>query len=265
MSEMTAQPGPRLSVIFPCYNEESRLPATLTRARDYLSSTGLSYEILIVDDGSADGTVAVAEAAAALDPRLRVLAYQPNRGKGAAVAHGACQARGEWVLFSDADLSTPLEELERFLPLLAEGCDVVIGSRGLRESHLKVRQPWWRERAGRVMNFLIRRLSGLSYPDTQCGFKLFSRRAARNIFPCLTVQRWMFDVEVLIIARKLGYRVVDLPVTWSNDGASRVRLSHAPSILRELAHIRLYWLGREPEPRECQSGDGPGIATQPTL
>jgi dolichyl-phosphate beta-glucosyltransferase len=239
--------SPRLSVIIPCYNEESRLPATLRRATEYFGAQGYAYEILVVDDGSADGTVAVAQAAAAQDRHLRVLTYDENRGKGYAVAFGARQARGEWVLFTDADLSTPLEELEKFTPFLEQGYDVVIGSRALKESRLEIRQPFWRERAGRFMNLCIRQLSGLSFPDTQCGFKLFTQRAARDIFSRLTVQRWMFDVEVLVLAQKMEYRVKDVPVRWLNSGESRVRLSHAPGIFRELFHIKLHWLLRRAE------------------
>ncbi|MFN3652106.1 MAG: dolichyl-phosphate beta-glucosyltransferase [Armatimonadota bacterium] len=243
-----SRPSPQLSLIFPCYNEEGRLPASLARAREYLDGAGYSYEILVVDDGSADRTAEVAQAAAGGDPRVRVLRYEENQGKGFAVAYGARRALGQWVLFSDADLSTPLEELEKFLPYLEQGYDVVIGSRALAQSNLRVRQPWWRERAGRVMNRCIRLLGGLPYPDTQCGFKLFTRRAAQQIFPCLTVRRWMFDVEVLVIAQKADLRVIDLPVTWSNSGESRVRLSHAPGVFGELFHIRWHWLRRTPEP-----------------
>lgn len=239
--------SPKLSLIFPCYNEERRLPVSLARAREYLDVAGYPYEILVVDDGSADGTVAAAERVAAGDPRVQVLRYEQNSGKGYAVAYGAVRARGEWVLFSDADLSTPIEELEQFLPLLEQGYDGVIGSRALRESRLEVRQPWWRERLGRVMNRCIRLLSGLDFPDTQCGFKLFSRRAAADIFSNLTVRGWMFDVEALVLARKLGYRVIDVPVRWLNSDDSRVRMSDAPKVFRELLHIRWYWLRRRPE------------------
>lgn len=238
---------PRLSLIFPCYNEERRLPSSLVRAQEYLESTGYPYEILVVDDGSADRTVAVAEEIAAGNPCIRVLRYERNSGKGYAVAYGATRARGEWILFSDADLSTPIEELEQFLPLLEQGYDAVIGSRALRESRLEVRQPWWRERLGRVMNRCIRLLSGLDFPDTQCGFKLFSRRAAADIFSNLTVRGWMFDVEALVLAQKFGYRVVDRPVRWLNSDDSRVKMSDAPKVFRELLHIRWYWLRRRPE------------------
>ena len=260
MSPNASADRPQLSVIFPCFNEEARLPASLARVREYLDARGERYEILIVDDGSSDGTVALAEAVAEGDPRVRVLGYEGNRGKGYAVAYGARRAWGDLVLFSDADLSTPIEELEKFIPYMERGYDVVIGSRALKESDLKVRQPWWRERAGRVMNLLIRQLSGLKFPDTQCGFKLFSRRAAADIFPNLTVHRWMFDVEVLILAQKLGYGVADVPVTWINSGDSRVRIFRdAPRTFRELFHIRKHWLLRQP----ARTGDEAEVVTQP--
>jgi dolichyl-phosphate beta-glucosyltransferase len=259
MSERTSLPEPQLSLIFPCYNEEGRLPASLARVEEYLEARGISYEILVVDDGSADRTVAVAEAAAARNPRIELLRYEQNQGKGFAVAYGAMRARGRWVLCSDADLSTPIEELERLAPLLEQGYDVVIGSRALKESNLKVHQPWWRERVGRLVNLCIRGLSGLEFPDTQCGFKLFSRGAAHAIFRNLTVKRWMFDVEALILAQKLGYRAIDVPVTWINSGESRVKLSHAPNVFGELLHIRWYWLARQPE---RQDAPDPGVATQ---
>lgn len=240
--------APQLSVIFPCYNEERRLGPSLRAALEYLEKQSYTYEVLIVDDGSSDRTVKVAHQAAEGNPNVVYLHYEPNQGKGHAVRYGAGSARGQWVLFSDADLSTPLEELEKFLPFLQQGYDVVIGSRALRESELVVHQPWLRERAGRAMNWLIRQLSGMKYADTQCGFKLFSRRAVDGIFPLLQTKRWMFDVEILIIAEKRGYRVREQPVRWHNKDDSRVKLSHLPNIFRELFKIRAYWLRRQPEP-----------------
>ena len=252
---------PQLSLIIPCYEEERRLPASLARIEEYLEASGRTYEILVVDDGSTDGTARVAEAAAERNSRIRVLRYERNEGKGYAVRYGAAEASGEWVLFSDADLSTPIEQLEKFIPYLDQGFDVVIGSRALAESDLRVRQPWWRERAGRLMNVCIRCASGLPFPDTQCGFKLFTRRAARDIFPQLTVNRWVFDVEILVLARKLGYQVRDVPVTWINSGESRVRLSHSVNILRELIQIRLHWLRRQPDRRRHEEAE---VAAQPS-
>jgi dolichyl-phosphate beta-glucosyltransferase len=249
MEQDTASPSPKLSLIIPCYDEERRLPRTLARLQEYLDGRGQPYEILVVDDGSRDGTVAVAEAAAAANSRIRVLRYGQNQGKGYAVCFGAQHVTGDWVLFSDADLSTPIEELEKFLPHLESGCDVVIGSRALRESRLEIRQPWWRERAGRAMNLLIRQASGLKFSDTQCGFKLFTRRAADAIFPKLTVKRWVFDVEALVLAQKYGFVIQDVPVRWINSGESRVKVSHTFNVLRELIQIRWYWFRRHPVDR----------------
>jgi dolichyl-phosphate beta-glucosyltransferase len=234
-------------VVIPCYNEERRLPATLERVVDYLNGAGFDYEVLAVDDGSADGTAELVRRVSESNPRVRLLQYGANQGKGYAVRHGALEARGRWILFTDADLSTPIEELERFTPHLAQDWDVVIASRALPDSRLEVHQPWWRECVGRSMNFVIRVVSGLDFADTQCGFKLFSEAAARDIFPALTVRRWMFDVEVLVIARKLGYRVRELPVRWINSPDSRVRASHIVNVFRELLHIRWHWWWRQPD------------------
>lgn len=261
MNESHRPERPQVSLIIPCFNEEQRLPATLDRVVRYLEARGATWEILVVDDGSTDRTAEVARTRAAGDGRIRVFRYEPNCGKGYAVAFGARRARGEWILFSDADLSTPIEELEKCAEALARGADVAIGSRALPDSRLEVRQPWWRERAGRAMNFLIRRVSGLPFTDTQCGFKLFTRQAAQDIFPNLRVRGWMFDVEILVLARKLGYRVAEVPVTWINSEQSRVRLSHAPRILAELLHIRLWWLRRQPE--RCRREETE-VAAQPS-
>jgi len=262
MTANAASANPDLSLIFPCFNEARRLPASLARVREYLDGSGLSYEIIVVDDGSADRTAAAAEEAGAGDPRVQVRRYEPNRGKGYAVAHGALRARGRWVLFSDADLSTPIEELEKFLPQLDQGFDVVIASRARKGSVLQVRQSWLRERAGRMMNVLIRLVSGMDFPDTQCGFKMFTHAAAQDVFHNLTIYGWMFDVEALVIARKLGYRAVDVPVVWINSDDSRVRpLRDLPRTFAELIRIYTYWLRRVPERK---GRDEAGVAAQPS-
>lgn len=246
MSILESADEPQLSIVIPCYNEATRLPRSLPVIQAYLQNSGLTYEILVVDDGSKDGTVAYVEAETAKDPYLRLLRYGQNHGKGYAVRYGSLRARGRWVLFTDADLSTPISELDRFFPFLERGYDVVIASRALADSKLEVPQPWYRERLGRLMNRLIRSVSGLKFPDTQCGFKLFTHRAAQEIFENLTIETWMFDVEALVIAMKLGYCIIDVPVTWVNSDESRVSWKHTARVLRELLHIRLHWLGRQP-------------------
>jgi dolichyl-phosphate beta-glucosyltransferase len=251
---------PQLSVIVPCFKESTRLPATLPRMVEFLEGCGHSYELLIVDDGSPDDTSEIASQAALRNPRVHVHRYEPNRGKGFAVAYGAARTRGEWVLFTDADLSTPLEELHRMIPYLERGFDVVIASRGLKDSVLKIRQPWYRERLGRMLNVVIRKLSGLRFRDTQCGFKLFSRQAALDVFPNLTVCGWMFDVEALILARKQGYDIAEVPVTWINSDESRLNIFQAlPKVVRELLHIRMHWWRRQPERHAREEA---GIAAQ---
>lgn len=247
MADASANSGVALSVVIPCYDEENRLPATLGRVREFLSARGGDWELLIVDDGSRDQTLTVAREFARDEPRVRVLCYGSNRGKGYAVRHGALASRGNLVLFTDADLSTPIEELDAFIRAMDAGVDGVIGSRSLPDSRIEIHQPWWRELAGRLMNLLIRCVSGLSYCDTQCGFKLFSGPIARQLFAMMTVERWMFDVELLFLAKRLGYRVVDRPVVWRNSGDSRVRFRHLPNVFRELMHIRTYWLFRKPD------------------
>lgn len=252
-------PEPELSIVIPSFNEERRLPLTLDRITAFLEQAGSDYEIVVVDDGSSDTTAELVKAAAAANRRISLLGYGANLGKGRAVAFGALRARGRLVLFTDADLSTPIEELASLSAHIRQGAAIAIGSRGLPESHLAVRQPWWRERIGRLMNQIIRRLSGLPFSDTQCGFKLFTREAAQTIFSQTTVQGWMFDVEVLLLARKLNFRVDEVPVRWLNSGESRVRISHAPAILRELIHIRTHWLRRTP----LRGGEEAELRSQP--
>jgi len=238
---------PDLTVIVPCYNEAERLPVTLPRLVEYLDRRGGSYEILIVDDGSDDATAAVAERLGG--PAVRVLAYRPNRGKGYAIRYGAAHARGALVLFSDADLSTPIEEVERLQAVLETGYDVAIGSRALAQSRLERRQPWWRERLGRLFNGVVRLLGLRRYHDTQCGFKLFTRAAARAIFPNLAIDRWTFDVEALLVAEKLGLRVAEVPVTWIDSPDSRVHvLRDSVRTVVDLIRIRVRWAVRKPTP-----------------
>lgn len=221
-------------MVIPSYNEAARLPATLRTVRAYLAQRFERSELIVVDDGSTDDTVAVAETGGA-----RVLRQPANAGKGAAVRAGMLAAAGDVVLFSDADLSTPIEEVEQALARLAEGYDVVIGSRALPDSDVQVRQNVVRDRLGKLFNVFVRAAAGLPFRDTQCGFKCFTRRAARVVFAQCVVNGFAFDVEALLVADRLGFRTTDIPVRWINSPASRLNmLWHPWQMLAELAGIR---------------------------
>jgi dolichyl-phosphate beta-glucosyltransferase len=232
-----------ISVIIPAYNEEQRIAPTLERVSGYLGNRGLDYEILVVDDGSTDGTPAVVRAWSGKEPALRLLTNGVNMGKGASVRNGILASAGEQCLISDADLSTPIEEMEKLRDALDEGCDVAIGSRGLKEAEITVRQPWYREYMGKSFNLLVKLLLFRGIEDTQCGFKLFRADAARNIFSRCRMSGFSFDVEALFLAGKMGYRVREVPVRWKNSPASKVRIPRDPALMfLELVRIRLSWL-----------------------
>ena len=208
-----------LSIIIPAYNEERRLPSTLRAVEDYLSKTAWEFsEVIVVDDGSLDATAAVATAAGA-----RVLPNPGNRGKGYSVRHGMLEAKGEWALFTDADLSAPIEELDKLWGAVErEHAQVAFGSRALDRSLVGVHQSAFRENMGRLFNFLMRLETGLPFHDTQCGFKLFETRAARDVFRRQRLDGFGFDVEVLYIACHLGYRTLEVPVKWNNVEGTKV-------------------------------------------
>lgn len=232
---------PELSVVIPAFNEALRLPATLAQIREHLA--GGSFEIVVADDGSADGTADRAREAGG--DRLRVIRSERNRGKGHAVRHGMLAAQGAQRLMTDADLSTPIEELPRLLARAREGFDVVIASRALTGSNIEVRQSWYRESVGRAFNLLVRALLLPGLHDTQCGFKLFSAAAANDVFAATRLDGFCFDVEALVIARRRGYRIAELPVTWRNDAATRVSSLRGFLAFLDLARIRWYaWRGR---------------------
>lgn len=231
---------PALSIVVPALNEEDRLPRTLARIASHLGRRGGAYEVLVVDDGSRDGTAARAEAAGAT-----VLRNEANRGKGFAVRRGMLAARGARRLMTDADLSTPIEELDRLYARMDEGHDVVVGSRALPGSRIEVRQRWYRENMGRLFNLFVRALAVPGLRDTQCGFKLFSAAAARDVFSAARLDGFSFDVEALFLARKKGYRIAEVPVLWRNDAASRVSLAGGVLAFPDLLRIRANdWLGR---------------------
>ena len=235
---------PILSIVIPAYNEEKRLGLSLRKIMDYLDSRGLQAEIVVVDDGSSDQTAAVAKEILKDWPLARVLVLPKNQGKGAAVREGVLQASGELILFSDADLSTPIEELEKMLPLAREGYEVVIASRALPGAEIKRKQSWLREHMGKTFNLFVRLLLIKGIKDTQCGFKLFQQEAARKIFSLVQCQGFAFDVEVLWWARKFGYKIAQVPVVWVNSPESRVRLIRS-SIKMFLDLVKIKKRGRQ--------------------
>ena len=215
-----------ISVVIPAYNEQERLPATLETVLTHLRKGDWSgFEILVVDDGSTDGTRAVVERYQRSHPEVHLLANPGNRGKGFSVRHGMLRAEGNWALFTDADLSAPIEELDKLLAAVKERqADIAIGSRALDRSLIGVHQSFFREQAGRVFNLMMRILVGLPFWDTQCGFKLFSADAAREVFRRVRLERFGFDVEALFIGRKLGFRTVEVPVRWDHVEGTKVSM-----------------------------------------
>lgn len=233
---------PDLSVVIPAFNEAGRLPQTLTRVRAYLDARGLNYEIVVADDGSSDGTAERARGAGG--PALIVTRSERNRGKGHAVRRGMLLASGRQRLMTDADLSTPIEELARLEQALAAGHDVAIGSRAVRGARIEVRQGGLRESIGRLFNRLVRLLALPGVHDTQCGFKLFSARAAETAFGLARLDGFGFDVEALFLARRAGLRIAEVPVVWRNDAATRVSFLKGAAGFLDVARVRLNaWAG----------------------
>ncbi len=212
---------------------------------DYLRARGwTSYEVLVVNDGSRDATARVVQEFASGHEGVKLLENPGNRGKGFSVRHGMLKAQGDWVLFTDSDLSAPIEELEKLLEAARrERASVVIGSRALDRSLIQVHQSWFRETAGRIFNLLMRLMTGLPFKDTQCGFKLFDARAAKETFSRQRIERWGFDAEVLFLARKLGFKTVEVPVRWSHAEGTKVNmLSDSANMFLDLLRIRLNYI-----------------------
>jgi len=214
---------PELSIIIPSYNEESRLPATLERIAEYLAGSGLKAEVLVVDDGSKDGTAAVAEYFCIKIPTLRVISNGVNRGKGYSVRHGMQEARGRIALFTDADLSAPIEEAGKLIDAL-ETFDVAIGSRAMDRSLISVHESPFREFAGIIFNKIVRIILWLPFVDTQCGFKAFRRERCGIVFEQQRIERFGFDPELLYLARHHWLRAVEIPVRWGHSPATKVSM-----------------------------------------
>ncbi len=249
-------PQPFLSIIIPAFNESRRVRAGLEQIRDYLEHSALGAEIIVVDDGSSDAT---AEAVERFEPRgipIRLLRNRINRGKGYSVRRGMRRAKGEVLLMTDADQSTPIWEIEKLLPFLEAGFDVVIGSRDMDESYISEHQPWYRHALGQALRCLRRRIMLGDINDTQCGFKLFTRAAGKRIFAELASEGFAFDCEVLLLARRMGCAIKEVGVVWCNDPDSRVHPIRDP-ILMLVSLVKTRWRLRgvrssepaEPDPR----------------
>lgn len=226
-----------LSFMIPMYNEKRRIASTVETVRAYLDTLGEPYEIIVVDDGSVDGS---SDAVAAI-PDVRLISHQPNRGKGYTVREGVLASKGDLVAFSDVDLSAPIEELQKLMYAIRAGADVAIGSRGMKHSKLGVHQPLYRELGGKMLNLVIRTMAAPGIHDTQCGFKLFKGDAARKIFGKCILDGWGFDAEVLYLARRMGYAIAEVPVRWSHCDDSRIHPFRAGmQVLKDMARIRLH-------------------------
>jgi glycosyltransferase involved in cell wall biosynthesis len=230
---------PKYSIVIPAYNERARILATLESVVACVRARNWDAEIIIVNDGSTDQTAALVTQFIRTAPEVRLMENPSNRGKGYSVRAGLLHALGEIVMFTDADLSAPIEEAERLFAAIAAGADIAIGSRWLATSRQTHRQPLYRQLFGRCFNALTRAVMRLPYADTQCGFKAFTRDAAQTIFQLETIERWGFDPEILFIARKRGYRVTEVPVSWAHDARSRISyLRDGLQMLEELAIVR---------------------------
>lgn len=232
---------PTYSIVIPAYNEGARLGATLEKVLAYVHSNRWNAEVIVVNDGSRDNTADIVRAIAEQDSALRLVENPGNRGKGYSVRNGMLNSRGRIVLFSDADLSSPIEEAPKLFKALEEGADIAIGSRWLRAETQTQRQPLLRQILGRVFNLLLRLTLGLHFADTQCGFKAFKQPAAKAIFPLQKIERWGFDPEILFLARKFGFKVREVPVAWGHSGGTRIHpLIDGSRMFLEMLRIRWY-------------------------
>jgi glycosyltransferase involved in cell wall biosynthesis len=238
-------PAPFYSIIIPAYNEAERIGASLDRILGYIAESRWSAEIIVVNDGSRDNTSQVVQEYSRRNPIIRVLENPGNRGKGYSVRNGMLNASGQVLLFTDADLSSPIEEANKLFAVIESGkADVAIGSRYLQSELQTRKQPLHRRMLGRAFNGALRMILGLSYVDTQCGFKAFNRKAVTTIFPNMKIERWGFDPEILFLARRYGLRVAEVAVSWAHDHRSKISpMRDGTRMLGELLRIRMNSVG----------------------
>lgn len=231
--------GIKLSVVIPAYNEERRLPKTLREIYKYLKTQNYSWEILVANDGSKDNTAQVVRELSSEIENLRLVDSKENYGKGYVVRQGILEAKGDFRVFTDADNSTSIDQVEKMWPEFEAGYDIVIGSRDIKGVVLPVPQPWIRRRVGDVFNLMVQIICGLwGIWDTQCGFKGFTKKAAEDVLPKCVINRFAFDPEILVVAKKMDYKIKEIPVTWIDDPESKVKLKSMIKMAIDLFKIR---------------------------
>lgn len=234
-----------LTILVPCYNEDGIIKQNLMEIQEFLSEKKYKWQIVVVDDGSRDNSVG--EIRKIQSPNLKLVSYKVNRGKGGALKEGIANSSGEFIIFMDADLSVPVETIDGFLEVLEKGtCSVAIGTRKIKSAKVLVHQPWLRENLGKGFTFLTRMITGVRVSDFTCGFKGFSFEAADKIFSHSLLSRWAYDAEILYLAKKYGFRITEIPVTWTNRKDTRVKLFNAVvTSLADLVKMKIYdWSGR---------------------
>jgi dolichyl-phosphate beta-glucosyltransferase len=232
---------PLISIVIPAYNENARLGPTLDRILYFVHQEAWPAEIIVVDDGSSDQTAELVQTYAERNPNVRLLSNPGNRGKGYSVRNGILQANGEFILFTDADLSSPIEEASKLFQALEGGADIAIGSRWARSELQTQRQSVTRQILGRLFNGFLRFFLGLKFNDTQCGFKALRQYSAKAIFPLQKIEGWGFDPEILFLAQKTGFTIAEVPVLWAHDDRTRIHpLADGARMIADMIRIRWY-------------------------
>jgi len=262
---------PLVSLVIPAYNEENRIGSSLATIKKYIAQKDYRAEVIVVDDGSKDDTLAVAKASLDGCSRHLIIGYHENRGKGYALKQGIANATGRYIVFMDADLSTPIDQLDKLLPILQEGYDVVIGTRKNAHADVRKRQPFFREFLGKGFTLLSNVLLVKGISDITCGFKGFSKEAGQDIFRRQLIADWSFDAEILFIAQRLGYTIREMPVTWYDAAGTKVRLmKDIVGSLNGILRIRinslrgLYGRRAAPDERMPEQGQAPSIPSADT-